>query len=457
MAMMAAQIRMDQRLPRATMSSPNLPVGKDGALLPNSVLAPIGVKAGDSLSVVASDGASLILAKLNGKEKQPPSFTGQLKSLGVADLFGLLNMTQKSGRVVVQTPSFSKYVSFQRGDVVFAGSSVKEDRLGHILYKTGMLSKEQWEHVESKISANKRFGAILLEEKLLTSKDLYEGVRYQIEEIVYSLFGVTEGFFAFYEGEAADEELSVGTLGTQSLLMEGFQRLDEYKLIAERIPTRHVIFRVAPKLPSLPLEEGDKKLLELIDGASSVDGLIRRGRLGEFNTYKILFKLLKMGFIEHGGGVEPDEPITLLESATPEDPMEGKLAAHVEKFNRLYEAVFRAVAATMPGVDLLGEANSFFLDVPEKYVDLYAGIQLGADGRLPPRPVLDNAMKLNPAGAQGGGMMKIAGLRELMIEGRVTDGLGELLNFLLFTVKNILPADKADKIAKEIRAAQKKG
>ena len=49
---------------------------------------------------------------------------------------------------------------------------------------------------------------------------------------------------------------------------------------------------------------------------------------------------------------------------------------------------------------------------------------------------------------------KIAGLNELFISQLLLEGLNELLNFEFFAIKSALPADKSEKIIKEVRNLQ---
>ena len=80
---------------------------------------------------------------------------------------------------------------------------------------------------------------------------------------------------------------------------------------------------------------------------------------------------------------------------------------------------------------------------------------IGADGCLPMAAIMKNTAKINIADSSGG-LMKIAGLKDLMVENRLLDALNELLNFLMFTTKNVLAPDQADALTKEVRKLQKK-
>lgn len=430
--------------------------------MPPEILKRLKLKEGQELQSAFAGAQTLCLTRPGASTGNgSPSLFGRIETLGVADLFSLLNMTQKTGVLTVESGQTVKSTYFHNGEIVFARSNLMEDRIGSVLYRTGRITTEQLKLAEAAITPRKRFGSILIEKGVLTTKTLWEAVKYQVEEIAYSMFALHEGEFLFYDGQELEEDLVGFQIGTQGVLMEGFQRLDEYQLIREKIPSGQTIFHLNDPLPDLEISEREKNLLSMIDGMSDVETLIRNSRMGEFNCMKALFRLLKMGFLipmEVGEAVpHPSEQIIELEEGVIDE--DDKLYKIIGKYNRIFSFVVRNAAEAGGGEAFINQCNSFFDDLPEKLEVLFKGVRIGEDGSLDPMTLHENAGKSgagSSGGGGGGGLLKIAGLKDLFAETKLLDGCNELLNFLLFTAKNVLDPDAADRLTHQVRDLQKK-
>lgn len=120
------------------------------------------------------------------------------------------------------------------------------------------------------------------------------------EEAVYLLFTWTQGTFNFEPGATPDEGVQMHRIDPQSLLLEGARRVDEWALIAKKIPTSDIVYAMdRHKMMAIEREltDEEEKLVPLIDGQRDVSGLIAESRLGEFVTAKTLYGLLTTGYV----------------------------------------------------------------------------------------------------------------------------------------------------------------
>lgn len=90
----------------------------------------------------------------------------------------------------------------------------------------------------------------------------------------------------------------------QSLLLEGARRMDEWALIAKKIPTFDIVY--ALDRHKLLADEREfapevKTLLPLIDGQRDVSALILDSRMGEFIAAKALYGLVTTGYVVRVG------------------------------------------------------------------------------------------------------------------------------------------------------------
>src|SRR5215510_1536803 len=84
-------------------------------------------------------------------------------------------------------------VLVQEGRLVFASSSSPDDRLGELLLRRGRLSLRQFADAGRAVAPGKRLGTVLVEQGILTPKDLIKMVVEHTQEIIYGAFQWTEG------------------------------------------------------------------------------------------------------------------------------------------------------------------------------------------------------------------------------------------------------------------------
>jgi tetratricopeptide (TPR) repeat protein len=133
------------------------------------------------------------------------------------------------------------------------------------------------------------------------------------EEAVYLLFTWAQGTFNFEPGAVPDEGVAVQRIDPQSLLLEGARRVDEWALIAKKIPTFDIVYAVdrhAMLANERELTQEEHVLIPLIDGQRDVSALVHESKLGEFATAKALYGMLMGGFLVRVGVSARVKPVT---------------------------------------------------------------------------------------------------------------------------------------------------
>ena len=284
---------------------------------------------------------------------------GPLRELGIHDVFQLLDLSRKTGvlRVSSELRDDEGVVYFDSGRVVHAHVKSKAVPLELTLLQSGKISKDDLESARAKRS-NGRSDAdiidLLVEVGAVTAKEIERQLRMQIEGVVFELMSWREGFFSFEERAAADLAHSREArirVSTESLLMEGARRIDEWSRIADKVPSLAVVPVLAPvrddgQASQLDLLPPEWEVLSMIDGSRDLRGIA--GTLGraEFDIARVVYGLVTTGVIEvrtpdHakqstelGGGTEPaieqaraalargacDEALTTLRAALAKEP-----------------------------------------------------------------------------------------------------------------------------------------
>jgi hypothetical protein len=147
------------------------------------------------------------------------------------------------------------------------------------------------------------FGAFLVQRGLVTGSDLARAIALQTSALVFEGLRWGAGRFAFEPRTELPRAADQAALALQvpSLLLEGFRRVDEWRLIEREMGDFDQVFvREEERLARLGrgrLAREEQVVLELVDGRRSVRDLLDRSALGAFDTTKMLYRLLKLRLI----------------------------------------------------------------------------------------------------------------------------------------------------------------
>ena len=266
------------------------------------------------------------------------ALAGTLKDFSLADIFQLIALQKKTGYLTLRNESDVVTVTFLEGSVVGAESLNKrlEDRLGHVLVKTGRISREELtKALEIQRQTLQRLGYILVAEGYVDSQSLKGALTIQMQQTIFRLFRWRNGDYNFEPHDAVEyDRENVTPMAAESILMEGIRMLDEWPIIEKKIPSFDKVFEkiplptpplldtradvpalddaalfgtVSPKssLPKAPQPEGaavrlsqeEMAVYQNVNGVFTVQEIIDRSGMNEFETCKALFELLNRQLI----------------------------------------------------------------------------------------------------------------------------------------------------------------
>jgi tetratricopeptide (TPR) repeat protein len=128
----------------------------------------------------------------------------------------------------------------------------------------------------------------------------------QIEGVVFELMSWREGFFSFEERAASDLTSSREArirVSTESLLMEGARRIDEWSRIADKVPSLAVVPVLAAvrddgQGSQLDLLPPEWEVLSMIDGTRDLRVIASTLGRAEFDIARVVYGLVTTGVVE---------------------------------------------------------------------------------------------------------------------------------------------------------------
>ncbi len=231
---------------------------------------------------------------------------GPLREMGVHDVFQLLDLGKKTGilRVVSELRQNEGTIWFHDAAVVAAAIKANPHPLGQHLIKAGRIAPEEVTRAQAMQAAGdgRRIGEILVGLGVLGAKELAAQVRAQIEDVVFTMLGWSEGHFVFEEArvEAIPKEADV-RISVEALLLEAARRIDEWSRIRAGVPHLGVIPRLAPangaEPGSLTLTPAEWRILAASDGIRDVQAIATTLGEAEFDVARSVFGLNSVGVI----------------------------------------------------------------------------------------------------------------------------------------------------------------
>jgi hypothetical protein len=246
------------------------------------------------------------------------ALSGTLKDFGIADILQLIGHQTKTGRLTLKNGQDEVEVFFVDGTVIFASEKARNSKnlLGNLLLRADLLSQEQLdEALQTQQRTLKRLGDVLVESGAVTRTQLAQIMRLQTTETLFKLFAWKNGSYEFSQEEVDPAQSTFEPVRAESILLEGFRRMDEWPALRKKVPGSDVTFEALEELDTRDLpsidgvsageEEDDGKptarhklVYRLAVGGKDVQHVADASRLGEFEALKALNDLIEWGFLK---------------------------------------------------------------------------------------------------------------------------------------------------------------
>jgi hypothetical protein len=324
--------------------------------------------------------------------EQEIKLQGSLSEVSVPQIFHSLSVSRTTGIFGWSFGSIAKKVFIQNGRIVFAYSNRREERLGEVLFRRGMIRAADFIEASKKISEKKRLGQILIEMGALAKEQIKAGIIEQVREIIFSLFNESQGDYSFQEQESLPKEVITLDINTPELILGGVQRISDWDLILQTLSGIDTILEPSAnaekKRVEIPLSEPETRVLTLVNGENTVQDICSAIGGNDFQTCRTLMAFLCANLIRK------------ISSAEIAVVAEKKSSQFFEKtircYNRLYSYVYRYLGEK---VGKLGDKNlSHYLEeIKGDYPALFKGIFLMPDGTLAGEVLKENFDRLPEA------------------------------------------------------------
>ncbi|HUF79159.1 MAG TPA: DUF4388 domain-containing protein [Thermoanaerobaculia bacterium] len=216
---------------------------------------------------------------------------GNLQTMELAELLQWLSHGTKTGTLVIDGGEVKKRLFFRDGKIISTASTDPREHLGHFLVSHGFITEEELAKAVSMQEKSKMLlGKILTTIGAISEEDLHRLLRLKAEESVYDLFSWETGDFRFLDGELPEATMVPMKLDATSIILEGVQRIDEWKRIREVVPSAQAVpVAVADLLADPKLTPAERTVLDKVDDDRTVEEIQLQAHASEYLVSKVLF------------------------------------------------------------------------------------------------------------------------------------------------------------------------
>jgi len=212
-----------------------------------------------------------------------------------------------TGVLTLTGDSAEKSVYIQGGSPIFATSSDRDDRLGQILFRSGMVSLEGlMESVEVSLATGKRLGTVLVERGHIEPHGLVEGVRTQVRNIITSLFLWTRGRYRYVPGTLPTDEVITLRLSAGDIILEGIRRVESWGRIWEAVGDLDASYKTTDRVERLSrdmnLSLDEWTLLSHCEQPVRLRELCRVSPIKDFSLCQFLWAMQTLGIVTRSVG-----------------------------------------------------------------------------------------------------------------------------------------------------------
>ena len=296
------------------------------ARLPPSVVASEAQLAAELAGRLTGDRLAGLVEALRGIDLGGPrvALSGDLAIIPIGAALQLLQIENQNGALHVTDGKTEVTVSMRAGliDLVQARNAGAEFRLGRYFVEHGLITPDDIDRLlrdntptprppppgdpeprpptprDEPSVTRKLLGDILVDSGRVTRDQLRDALARQSSELVYEILRWPRGRFEFRREPlpALAESARLG-LPVASAVMEGFRRVDEWRMVEAEIGDFEAVVQQDPVaieaggVDRLPKPE--RRLLDMIDGERTVRELVEQSHMSRFDACRILYQLLE--------------------------------------------------------------------------------------------------------------------------------------------------------------------
>lgn len=235
---------------------------------------------------------------------------GSLAEASLPEVIRLLSYSGKSGCLSVTDGANIGNIFLKEGKIIYATIRKRKLRIGTSLLKKQLFGEEALDRAlrTQKETKGKRIGEILVEMGVISRPVLERELKEQIEEALYEMLSWEKGYFNFEAGFLPSSSEQTTALSSEDLLLGGARLMHDWQKIEQKLPSFDTVLSARENMQDFILTESEQKVLSLVNGANSVDQIVKGSGLTYHDACRVVYVLLAAGVVEKAEKPASKEP-----------------------------------------------------------------------------------------------------------------------------------------------------
>jgi hypothetical protein len=326
--------------------------------------------------------------KITGMSDDSLSIQGTLAETTVPDLFRSLVRSGETGIVSLEAIGRNDVIYVREGRIIFASSSDPDMSLAEVLLRGGELTLQQYNQAMDRLVVQRRIGALLCELGYLDSDGLLRALERQASAVVLNALRYRTGSYTVEFTDEFPPEIISLPLNTERLILDGVQSIEFWSLITRGLGRLDRLLQQVPgadmRTYALELTDEENHVFSLLTEPGTIEDICARSYLSNFVTCRTVWALLTVNLVAEA------ETSSVSEQRAAEET-EYELEAIVERYNRVFEAIFSIVFQRI-GDHIYDFMDRVVVRMSPETLPYLSGMNLVNDARLDFDQLLNNVI-----------------------------------------------------------------
>ena len=227
----------------------------------------------------------------------------------------MLELQRQTGALGIASPTaeITLYIRDGMLDLAQGRGLPTSFRLGRYLVQGGALTRAELSHfLENRAGSKRLIGDALVQLDMVTEAEVQAALKLQTSELVYEVVSWKSGRFTFTR-DATCPEATLTPLGLTpgGIVMEGFRRVDEWRLVEGSFDFDDALQRDPVAIERLAgssdLTEAEREVFDAVDGQRTVRQILDTVQASTFDVCKILYQFLNSKHVRrHATRTQPE-------------------------------------------------------------------------------------------------------------------------------------------------------
>lgn len=223
----------------------------------------------------------------------------QINKDSVTTIYRDILKNKMNGELTLRGHDFTKILFFLNGNLAFAKTTKKEERLGEILLELGTINQSQFSTIKDLIDGKKdNLGKILVNKNIANNKDIYFALIHQIKGIAISTFSLSSVEWDFDPETPNIPSTSKFNIDLSEIINEGINKIDDLSFYKNKFHSSSIEVLSIPENIKKSMSTEDYQLYEKLSNFKNIsnDRILSELRMQEEIFWKklILFYLLNI-------------------------------------------------------------------------------------------------------------------------------------------------------------------